>query len=104
MLEKKRILLTDVPNDYIYIASGLGERRRTSSSCLSSLKEVKAVISRILSPFSEAHMTFLDTLTESIVVLNTIQANTRTEHLLTQSQSLASGFRCSGWLKKITAA
>src|SRR4030095_15408434 len=36
-------------------------------------------------------MTFLNTLTESIgIVLNTIEANTRTERLLIQSQSLAS--------------
>src|SRR5438045_5518184 len=40
--------------------------------------------------FSDTHLTFLDQLTESIgIVLNTIAANTRTEDLLQQSQSLA---------------
>jgi transcriptional regulator with GAF, ATPase, and Fis domain len=40
--------------------------------------------------FSATHLTFLEQLTESIgIVLNTIQANTRTEDLLRQSQSLA---------------
>src|SRR5438477_529220 len=40
--------------------------------------------------FSETYQSLLDQLTESIgVVLNTIQANTRTEELLAQSQSLA---------------
>ncbi|MDQ3646911.1 MAG: response regulator, partial [Actinomycetota bacterium] len=41
-------------------------------------------------PFSEVNQTFLEQLTETIgVVLNTIIANTRTEELLQQSQSLA---------------
>ena len=40
--------------------------------------------------FSPAHQAFLDQLTESIgIVLNTIEASTRTENLLKQSQSLA---------------
>src|SRR5256884_5542697 len=40
--------------------------------------------------FSATHQAFLDQLTESIgIVLNTIEANTRTEDLLLQSQSLA---------------
>src|SRR5438067_7582891 len=40
--------------------------------------------------FSPAHQAFLDQLTESIgIVLNTIDASTRTENLLKQSQSLA---------------
>jgi uncharacterized protein YoxC len=40
--------------------------------------------------FSPTHEAFLDQLTESIgIVINTIEANMRTEDLLTQSQSLA---------------
>jgi hypothetical protein len=43
-----------------------------------------------LEPFSETHLDFLSQLTESIgIVLNTIEANSRTEELLGQSQSLA---------------
>ncbi len=43
-----------------------------------------------LDEFSETHLDFLSQLTESIgIVLNTIEANTRTEELLEQSQSLA---------------
>src|SRR6202008_4297439 len=43
-----------------------------------------------LESFSPSHQAFLDQLTESIgIVLNTIEANSRTENLLTQSQSLA---------------
>src|SRR3954471_17531269 len=44
-----------------------------------------------LDRFHSTHQAFLDQLTESIgIVLNTIEANTRTEDLLKQSQSLAS--------------
>ena len=46
------------------------------------------------SPFSLTHQSFLDQLTESIgLVLNTIEANTLTENLLTQAQSLAEELR-----------
>ena len=52
--------------------------------------ETKAVIELAsFDRFSPAHQAFLDQLTESIgIVLNTIEANTRTEDLLKQSQSL----------------
>src|SRR5258705_2362697 len=94
VLEKKRILLTKVPNNYIYINSGLGEAAPLNIIVLPVLfeEEVKAVIELAsFNRFSEIHMTFLNTLTESIgIVLNTIEANTRTERLLIQSQSLAS--------------
>src|SRR6185369_14577890 len=43
-----------------------------------------------LLPFNPTHEAFLDQLTESIgIVINTIEANMRTEGLLAQSQSLA---------------
>jgi signal transduction histidine kinase/ActR/RegA family two-component response regulator len=53
--------------------------------------EVKAVMElSSVERFSPAHQAFLDQLTESIgIVLNTIEASTRTENLLRQSQSLA---------------
>src|SRR6185503_16756221 len=52
---------------------------------------VKAVIELAsFRHFKEVHLTLLDQLTETIaIVLNTIEANMRTEKLLTQSQSLA---------------
>jgi signal transduction histidine kinase/HAMP domain-containing protein/ActR/RegA family two-component response regulator len=92
-LEKRRILLTDVPADYITVSSGLGELRPTNIVVLPILfeGEVKAVMElSSLDRFSSTHQAFLDQLTESIgIVLNTIEANTRTEDLLEQSQSLA---------------
>ncbi len=53
--------------------------------------QVKAVLELAsFDRFSATHETFLDQLAESIgIVLNTIEANTRTEDLLKQSQSLA---------------
>ncbi len=93
-LEKERILLTNVPSNYIKISSGLGKARPSNLIILPVLFEnnVKAVIELAsLDAFSQTHQDFLSQLTESIgIVLNTIEANTRTEELLTQSQSMAS--------------
>ncbi|HEY9908682.1 MAG TPA: response regulator, partial [Thermosynechococcaceae cyanobacterium] len=92
-LEKERILLTEVPSDYVQISSGLGASTPTNVVVLPVLFEgqVTAVIELAsFLRFSEIHLTFLDQLTESIaIVLNTISASTRTEELLKQSQSLA---------------
>src|SRR4029077_20973083 len=92
-LEKQRILLTDVPIDYVKVSSGLGESRPVNIVVLPILfeREVRAVMElSSLERFNSTHHAFLDQLAESIgIVLNTIQANTRTEDLLKQSQSLA---------------
>jgi signal transduction histidine kinase/DNA-binding response OmpR family regulator/HAMP domain-containing protein len=92
--EKERILLTNVPNSYIKISSGLGKAKPANLIILPVLFEsdVKAVIELAsLDAFSDTHQDFLNQLTESIgIVLNTIETNTRTEELLAQSQSLAS--------------
>ena len=91
-LEKKAIVITQAPEDYIKIASGLGEAAPTSIIVIPVLFEenVMAVIELAsFTPFSEVQQTFLDQLSESIgVVLNTILANMRTEELLLQSQQL----------------
>ncbi len=91
-LEKKSILLTNAPHDYIHISSGLGEAPPLNIIVLPILFEgqVKAVIELAsFNTFSSIHQIFLDQLSESIgVVLNMIMANMRTEELLQQSQSL----------------
>ncbi len=91
-LEKERILITDVPPDYVRVNSGLGEAAPLNIVVLPVLFEgqVKAVIELAsFQRFSDIHLAFLDQLTESIgIVLNTIEANMRTEELLAQSQSL----------------
>jgi HAMP domain-containing protein/signal transduction histidine kinase/CheY-like chemotaxis protein len=92
-LEKEKILLTSVPTDYIKITSGLGEATPLNIIVMPVVFEgaVKAVIELAsFEQFSATHQAFLDQLTESIgIVLNTIEANMRTEDLLKQSQSLA---------------
>ncbi|WP_332702826.1 response regulator, partial [Devosia sp.] len=91
--EKRRILLTDVPADYVAISSGLGAAAPLNIIVLPILFEnkVKAVVEMAsFTRYSIIHQTFLDQLAESIgIVLNTIEANMRTEELLKQSQSLA---------------
>ena len=92
-LEKEKILLSNVPSDYIQISSGLGMATPTNVIVLPVIFEgqVKAVLELAsFERFNTTHQAFLDQLTESIgIVLNTIEANTRTEDLLKQSQSLA---------------
>ncbi len=92
MLERQRILLTDVPQDYIKISSGLGEASPRNIVVLPVLfeGEVLAVVELAsFGRFSDIHLTFLEQLTDSLgIVLNTLQANMRTEELLKQSQSL----------------
>ncbi|HEY3112845.1 MAG TPA: HAMP domain-containing protein [Gemmatimonadaceae bacterium] len=90
--EKKPILLTNVPEDYIRITSGLGEAPPRNILVLPVLfeGEVKAVIELAsFLPFSQIHQLFLDQLAETVgVVINMIAANMRTAELLEQSQSL----------------
>nr|WP_245844830.1 HAMP domain-containing protein [Noviherbaspirillum humi] len=92
-VEKTRVWLTNVPRDYIMVSSALGAAPPTNIVVLPILfeQEVKAVIEiASLDRFTLTHIDFLDQLMESIgVVLNTIEANSRTESLLTQSQRLA---------------
>jgi HAMP domain-containing protein/signal transduction histidine kinase/DNA-binding response OmpR family regulator len=91
--EKERVLLTDVPPNYIQINSGLGGAPPLNIVVLPVLFEgqIKAVIELAsFQRFSEIHLTFFDQLMESIgIVLNTISATMRTEELLKQSQTLA---------------
>src|SRR5262249_52342997 len=82
-LEKERILITHAPDDYVQITSGLGQAKPTNIIVLPVLFEgaVKAVMElSSFERFSPTHQAFLDQLVESIgIVLNTIEANSRTE-------------------------
>jgi signal transduction histidine kinase/HAMP domain-containing protein/DNA-binding response OmpR family regulator len=92
-LEKERLVLTEVPDDYIKIGSGLGESKPRNVLVLPVLfeGEVKAVVELAsFNRYKDIHLTFLDQLAESLgIVLNTIAATMRTEGLLSQSRSLA---------------
>jgi CheY-like chemotaxis protein/HAMP domain-containing protein len=91
--EKSRILLSEVPGDYVHISSGLGAAPPLNIVVLPVLFEgnVKAVIELAsFNHFSDTHLSFLDQLTESVgVVMNTISATALTEELLSQSQALS---------------
>ncbi len=93
-IEKEKILLTAVPEDYLSISSGLGGSAPANIIVLPVLFEgqPKGVLELAsFERFSPTHQALLDQLAETIgIVLNTIQANTLTEDLLKQSQSLAS--------------
>lgn len=92
-MEKERILLTEVPADYVQISSGLGKATPLNIIVLPILFEgsVLAVLELAsFEAFSETHQSLLDQLTESIgLVLNTVEATSVTDKLLEQSQSQA---------------
>jgi signal transduction histidine kinase/HAMP domain-containing protein/DNA-binding response OmpR family regulator len=99
-LQKQRILLTNVPSDYVQISSGLGEAMPMNVVVLPVMFEgvTKAVIELAsFERFSPIHLAFLEQLTESIgIVLNTIEANSRTEALLQQSQKMTVEMQTQG--------
>ncbi|MGA0612761.1 HAMP domain-containing protein [Caldimonas sp. KR1-144] len=92
-IEKRKILLTNVPSTAFRVATGLAENAALDVLVLPVVfeGEVRGVLELAsLTRFSPSHQAFLDQLTESIgIVFNTIAANMRTEDLLKQSQSLA---------------
>src|SRR3712207_4416368 len=91
-LEAKPILITQAPDDYVKVSSGLGDAAPRNIMVLPVLfeEQVMAVIElATLHDFSEVDQTFLEQLSETLgVVLNAIIANQRTEQLLEQSQEL----------------
>ncbi len=91
--EKRRMLITDLPEKTVPIRSGLFESVPRSVIVLPVLFEdrVKAVIELAsLNAFTASHLAFLEQLTASIgIVLNSIEATMQTEGLLKQSQQLA---------------
>jgi HAMP domain-containing protein/signal transduction histidine kinase/ActR/RegA family two-component response regulator len=84
--EKKRILLTDVPESFITIQTGLGDAPPRNVVVLPVLfeGETKAVIELAsFKSFSMNQLIFLDQLMDSIgVILNMISSSMRTEELL----------------------
>ena len=92
-LERKRIVVTDVPTGYVKISSALGEGDPRVIAVVPILfeDEVKGVLELAsFEPFSEVQLAFLEQLLESLgIVIATIEAQMRTDELLRQSQSLA---------------
>jgi len=92
-VDKQKILMHGVPAEAIRISSGLAVCSPQDILVLPIVFEgqVKGVLELAsLERFNSTHQVLLEQLTESIgVVINTIEANMRTENLLQQSQSLA---------------
>ncbi|WP_246354680.1 hybrid sensor histidine kinase/response regulator [Nocardioides ungokensis] len=91
--DRERILVTDVPADYLKIASGLGEAAPLTIVILPVVFEEQVLgVMELASfrPFSVVHLQFLEQLMEIIgVSLNAIIASSRTQALLVESQRLA---------------
>jgi signal transduction histidine kinase/CheY-like chemotaxis protein/HAMP domain-containing protein len=87
-LEKKSILITDVPDDYIQVSSGLGQAPPRNITVQPVLFEgqIKAVIELAsFQQFSPIHLVFLEQLSQTIgVVFNMVGASMRTEELLAE--------------------
>ncbi|MFD4634089.1 HAMP domain-containing protein [Streptomyces sp. NPDC058473] len=92
-LEKKRILVEEVPPEYIKIHSGLGDAAPATVVIIPILFEDKllgVIELATFSRFSDVHLAFFDQFVNTIgVAINTIIANSRTESLLGESQRLA---------------
>jgi HAMP domain-containing protein/CheY-like chemotaxis protein/signal transduction histidine kinase len=91
--EKRRMLITELPEHTVPIRSGLFQSVPRNVIVLPVIFEdrAKAVIELAsLSNFTASHLAFLEQLTASIgIVLNSIEATMQTEALLKQSQQLA---------------
>jgi signal transduction histidine kinase len=92
-LERRRIVLDDIPADYMPISSALGKAPPSSVVVLPVLfeNETRAVME--LASFdrlTDIHLLFLDQLTESVgIVLNTMAANMRAEQLVQEQAARA---------------
>ncbi len=92
-LEKKPIVVRNVPADYVRVASGLGD---SPPRCIVVVPilfegEVKGVIELAsLQMFSDNEVALIDQLRDSLgIVIATIEATMRTDELLRRSQGMA---------------
>ncbi|WP_419998372.1 HAMP domain-containing protein [Streptomyces boninensis] len=96
-LEKRTILIENVPEGYLKIASGLGEAPPAHVIVVPLIFEgsVLGVVElAAFQPFTQIQKDFLNQLAEMIATsVNTISVNTKTESLLTQSQELTEQLR-----------
>ncbi len=96
-LEKQRILLTQVPGDYIRIRSGLGDAPPANIVVLPLLFEAEVMgVLELASfqPFDPLQLTFLEEASRVAgVMINAIAAYRQTQQLLEQSQVLTEELR-----------
>ena len=91
--DRQRVILHEVPDNYLKIRSVLGDTQPRQIVVQPALYEgrVKAVIElATLNPLTPIQLNFLEQFAESFgIVLNLVEATTRTEELLKQSQVLS---------------
>jgi PAS domain S-box-containing protein len=91
--DRQRILLTDVPGDYIAVTSGLGSAPPLSIVLVPVVVEhrTRAVIELAsFTGFSPIHLAFLDQLAETVgIAINSIDASQRSEQLLREQAARA---------------
>lgn len=91
-LEKKSILLTQVPDDYIRISSGLGEKAPLTVLVLPILHEgeILGVIElAAFKLFNQHERDLLEGITNNLgIIINNVISHQRTEDLLKESQTL----------------
>jgi signal transduction histidine kinase/HAMP domain-containing protein/ActR/RegA family two-component response regulator len=96
-LEKKTILVTQVPPGYLTVSSALGESAPVNLVILPILfqgETLGAIELASLNTFTDVHLDLLDQLKEAIGVnVNTMLANSRTDALLVESQRLTTELR-----------
>lgn len=92
-LEKQRIIITNAPDDYIKVTSGLGEavpRNIMVNPILFENKVIGVLELGSFNEFNEHQMNFLDLVMENIgVSLNAASARIRLKNLLEQTQTQA---------------
>lgn len=92
VLEKSPIILTDVPHDYIYVQSGLGEAAPLTIYVLPVIFEddVKAVLELAsFKTFSQTQQTFLEDMISSLgIILESVMGRIQIAKLLEESQGL----------------
>ncbi len=92
-LQRKTVLLTDMPSDYLHIASSLGQAapRQIWVAPFIYSGQLKGVLEvATLHEFAPEHVMLLEQVSESIAIaFNTVQAQMRLTELLTASQEQA---------------
>ena len=91
--EKKSILLTDVPDNYIKISSGLGEEKPRIIIAIPVIfeDEILGVYEfASFKPFSEEQKNVLNEISKNLgIIINNVKSHQKTEILLKESQKMA---------------
>ena len=92
LANRERVVLQDVPEDYVKVGSALGSTRPRALVIFPALLagEVKAVIElAFVRPCTQLQLTFLERLADNLgLVISTIEANDRTAQLLVQAEAM----------------